>query len=102
VARLAKMTAVGWREETISKQHDRKNFDCGIAAVNDSLERFARQNHQSGGVKTFVAVSPAAPAQILGYYSISPGAVEFARALTQLAKGLGRYEVPFSASVVWR
>jgi len=31
---------------------------------------------------------------VLGYYSISPGSIEFAHVPAQLTKKLGRYEVP--------
>jgi GNAT superfamily N-acetyltransferase len=82
-----------WREEPIGRHHDRKRFDCG-ATLNEYLERYARQNHESGGAKTFVAVAPAEPARVLGYYSISPGAIEFARVPATLTRKLGRYEVP--------
>mgnify|MGYP001591878266 FL=1 len=85
---------VEWREQPIGRRHDRKNFDCGSRELNEYLERYARQNHESGGAKTFVAVPPAEPARILGYYSISPGAVDFARAPVALTRKLGRYEVP--------
>jgi GNAT superfamily N-acetyltransferase len=83
-----------WREEAISKLHDRKNFDCGSGELNEYLRRYARQNHESGGAKTFVAVAPTDPARILGYYSISPGAIEFAKVPAALTRRLGRYEVP--------
>lgn len=89
------MTAgIEWREETIGRHHDRKGFDCGSPALNDYLQRHARQNHRSGGAKTFVAVASAEPTRVLGYYSISPGAIEFARIPAAMVKGLGRYEVP--------
>jgi len=39
-------------------------------------------------------VSPAEPKQVLGYYTISPGAIEFARMPAVLTRKLGRYEVP--------
>ncbi len=83
-----------WREEPIGRHHDRKSFDCGSPALNEYLDRYARQNHESGGAKTFVAVSPAAPARVLGFYSISPGSIEFARVPASLTKKLGRYDVP--------
>lgn len=83
-----------WREEPIGKHHDRRQFDCGVPALNDYIARFARQNHESGGAKTFVAVEPPRPERILGYYSLSPGAVEFARVPAALTRKLGRYEVP--------
>jgi GNAT superfamily N-acetyltransferase len=86
--------SIEWQEQPIGRQHDRKNFDCGSRELNEYLERYARQNHESGGAKTFVAVSPAEPTQVLGYYSISPGVIELARAPAKLTRKLGRYEVP--------
>jgi GNAT superfamily N-acetyltransferase len=85
---------VDWREEPIRRHHDRKSFDCGAPDLNAYLERYARQNHESGGAKTFVAVPPAKPARILGYYSISPGAIAFASVPAKLTRKLGRYDVP--------
>jgi hypothetical protein len=85
---------IRWREEALTRQHDRANFDCGVDALNDYLRRYARQNHESGGAKTFVAISPQKPTNILGYYTISPGAIAFARTPETLTRKLGRYEVP--------
>ena len=83
-----------WREEPVGRHHDRRGFDCGAPELNAYLARYARQNHESGGAKTFVAVPPAAAARVLGFYSISPGAIEFARVPAGLTRRLGRYEVP--------
>jgi GNAT superfamily N-acetyltransferase len=83
-----------WHEEPIGKQHDRKSFDCGVAPLNDYLRRFARQNHERGGSKTFVAVPDEAPTRILGYYTLSPSALDFERVPEVITRGLGRYEVP--------
>ena len=83
-----------WREEPISRHHDRRSFDCGARELNEYLDRYARQNHESGGAKTFLAVSPVEPAGVLGYYSISPGAIEFDRVPAKLTKKLARYDVP--------
>lgn len=83
-----------WREEAIARDHDRGAFDCGVPELNDYLCRYARQNHLSGGAKTFVAVLATEPSRILGFYSISPGAIEFAQVPAGLTKKLGRYEVP--------
>lgn len=88
------MTLPAWHEEPISKGHDRKRFDCGVVALNDYLWRYARQNHESGGAKTFVAVADAEPLHILGYYTMSPGSIEFARTPEAITRKLGRYEVP--------
>ena len=87
-------SVIAWREEAISKHHERKQFDCGEADLNEYLRRYARQNHESGGAKTFVALPPSDPVRILGYYSISPGAIEFAKVPASLTRRLGRYDVP--------
>ncbi len=83
-----------WREAAIGRHHDRKTFDCGTPELNRYLHNYARQNHESGGAKTFIATNNTEPARVLGYYSISPGAIEFARVPAGLTKKLGRYEVP--------
>ena len=85
---------LNWQEEPIRRHHDRKAFDCGDAVLNEYLSRYARRNHESGGAKTFVATASSEPTRILGYYAISPGAVEFFRVPAALTRGLGRYEVP--------
>ena len=83
-----------WREEPIGRHHDRKRFDCGAEDLNSYLRRYARQNHASGGAKTFVAVSENEPARILGIYTISPGAIAFADVPEIVTRRLGRYDVP--------
>ncbi|MER8868116.1 GNAT family N-acetyltransferase [Mesorhizobium sp. M0751] len=83
-----------WQEVPISKQHDRAAFDCGDADLNTYLQRFARQNHESGGAKTFVAVTAEDPSHILGFYSLSPASIDYARTPTIARRGLGRYDVP--------
>lgn len=88
------MSELRWIETAIAKQHDRKSFDCGEPALNDYLIRFARQNHDSGGAKTFLACDPAAPARILGFYTLSPASIAYDRTPALVRKKLGRYEVP--------
>ena len=86
--------ALEWREEPISRSHDRNSFDCGNKELNEYLRRYARQNHVSGGGKTFVAVSSSDPNRVFGFYTISPGALDFSQAPPELTKKLGRYDVP--------
>ncbi len=86
--------ALAWREEALTRHHDRSSFDCGVPPLNEYLRRYARQNHESGGAKTFVAVAPEATTLVLGYYTISPGAMAFAKTPPMITKKLGRYEVP--------
>lgn len=83
-----------WREEPIGRHHKRKSFNCGVPALDQYLAHYARQNHQSGGAKTFVAVAPERPSEVLGFYSIGPGAVGFARTPKIVKRKLARYDVP--------
>jgi len=88
------MTArVPWREEPLARRHDHPGFDCGVPALNEYLQRYARQNHASGGAKTFVAVRADSAAGLLGYYTVSPGAIEFDKVPDRAKQRLGRYEV---------
>jgi len=83
-----------WREEAISRLHDREAFDCGEVALNEFLQRHARRSHEQGGAKTFVAVEEANGRTILGFYSLSPASVEYVRAPAIVKRGLARYDVP--------
>ena len=88
------MTGLTWEEAPIGKEHDRAGFDCGEADLNLYLQRFARQNHESGGAKCFVAVPSHAPTRVLGFYTLSPASLEYARTPALAKKGLARYDVP--------
>ena len=88
------MTTLTWSETSIRREHDRASFDCGEPALNDYLVRYARQNHESGGAKTFLATSADDPARILGYYTLAPASLDYSRTPTVARRGLGRHEVP--------
>jgi len=88
------VTPLTWHEAPITKQHNRLAFDCGDADLNLYLQKFARQNHESGGAKCFVATPDETPARILGFYTLSPASLEYARTPALAKKGLGRYDVP--------
>lgn len=70
---------LAWHEEPISRKHKREVFDCGEAALNEFLQRYARKNHELGGAKTFLAIDEADKETILGFYSLSPASVEYTR-----------------------
>ena len=87
------MTLPSWHEEPIARSHDRKAFDCGDLELNGFLHRHARQSHEKGGAKTFLAVSDP-DRSILGYYSLAPASVSYARTPEIARRGLARHEVP--------
>jgi GNAT superfamily N-acetyltransferase len=88
------MSALDWQEEPIAKKHDRNSFDCGEPELNEFLKKHARQSHDRGAAKTFVAVDRAEGKTILGFYSLCPAALEYARTPDVIRKGLARHEVP--------
>ncbi|MFM8445139.1 MAG: GNAT family N-acetyltransferase [Methylococcus sp.] len=88
------MTRPDWRETPLAKTHDRGSFDCGDAELNAFLRRHARQSHLKGGAKTFVATPVDEGQRILGFYSLSPASLDYARTPVLVKKGLARYDVP--------
>lgn len=82
-----------WHEEPISKSHDRSMFDCGDVALNQFLQLHARQSHEKGGAKTYLAIADEAET-ILGYYTLSPASVAYERTPEVITRGLARHEVP--------
>jgi ribosomal protein S18 acetylase RimI-like enzyme len=51
--------------------HDRKAFDCGESALNEFLQKTARQHRDKGISNTFVLSNELAPQKILGYFTLS-------------------------------
>jgi GNAT superfamily N-acetyltransferase len=86
--------ATAWHEEPIGKKRDRAAFDCGDEALNEFLRRYARKSHERGGAKTFLAIDDAAGKAILGFYSLSPASVAYARTPEIVRQGLARHDVP--------
>jgi GNAT superfamily N-acetyltransferase len=88
------MSLPAWHEEPISTKHDREAFDCGETALNEFLQRHARRSHDLGGAKTFLAIDDADNKTILGFYSLSPASIEYARTPEIVRRGLARHDVP--------
>ena len=88
------MMVTPWHEEPINKTHDRDAFDCGEEALNEFLRRYARKSHDLGGAKTFLAIDDADHTTILGFYSLSPASVAYARTPEIIRRGLARHDVP--------
>lgn len=82
-----------WHEEAIAKHHDRASFDCGDNALNDFFRLHARQSHEKGASKTFLAIGDDDQA-ILGFYSLSPASLVYDRAPEVIKRGLARHEIP--------
>jgi GNAT superfamily N-acetyltransferase len=80
-----------WHEEPINRNHDREAFDCGEDALNEFLRRYARRSHELGSAKTFLAIDDADDKTVLGFYSLSPASVDYARTPEIVRRGLARH-----------
>lgn len=80
--------------EPLGAQHDRLAFDCGVTALNLYLQRQASQDLRRRVAQPFVAVGPAVPATVLGYYSLSATSIDRADLPPEAAKRLPHYPVP--------
>ena len=88
------MTSPDWHEELIGKKHDRNSFDCDDLQMNEFLSRSARQNHEAGVSKTFLAISSIDGKAVLGFYSLCPASIEYARVPEIVRRNLAQYDVP--------
>lgn len=77
--------------EKLAKSHPVKSFDCGVTALNQFLHRYALQNQRKDGVQTWISLSDQ---EVVGYYSLVVGEVDYAESPHHLSKGLSRHPVP--------
>lgn len=80
--------------EPLGKQHDRQAFDCGAAALDQYLVRYASQDVRRRVNRVFVATTPSDPRRVIGYYSLSAAALLAADLPEQFRRRLPRYPVP--------
>ncbi len=57
--------------EEITRQHDRKAFDCGVFELNQFLKYQARQKTAKHISKTYVSCNVEVPTTITGYYTLT-------------------------------
>lgn len=74
--------------------HDCAGFDCGVAALNDYLRRFATQHRRRGVSQTYVLVDGVASTRILGFYTLSAAQLEAESLSDAERKRLPRYPIP--------
>jgi GNAT superfamily N-acetyltransferase len=79
---------------THRQEHDREAFGCGEETLNEFLRRYARKSHELGGAKTFLAIDDTDNKTLLGFYSLTPASVEYARPQEIIRRGLARHDVP--------
>lgn len=80
-----------FRIEKLQRGHAIDTFDCGREPLNRYLIRYALQNQQAGASMTYIAL---AGDEVVGYYTLVVGQVEYDDAPERLSKGLARHPVP--------
>jgi GNAT superfamily N-acetyltransferase len=76
--------------EKLLRDHDLTRFDCGKAALNEWLTRYAWQNQQADAAKTYVACRGKG---VAGYYSLAASSVRRSDAPERIAKGLANHPI---------
>ena len=82
-----------WIVELLSKDHQRSDFSCGHASLDDFSKKFASQYARRKLGTTYVAVATG-QRRVLGYYTLAPSHFAFAHAPAELLKGLPKHPVP--------
>lgn len=76
--------------EKLTKDHDLSSFDCGKPPLDDWLRRFALTNQQNDSARTYVLHRAG---RVVGYYSLSAGAVRKEESPARVAKGLAKHPI---------
>jgi GNAT superfamily N-acetyltransferase len=66
-------------------------FDCGQAALNQFLQRYALVNQKANSAQTYVCCHEDV---VVGFYSLAVGSVDPEGAPSRVVKGLARHPVP--------
>lgn len=66
-------------------------FDCGQAALNQFLQRYALVNQKANSAQTYVCCQGDV---VVGFYSLAVGSVEPGTAPSRVMKGLARHPIP--------
>jgi GNAT superfamily N-acetyltransferase len=77
--------------EKLDPSHDLAHFDCGKEPLNRFLQRYALANQHAHTAQTYVLCQHR---QVVGYYSLTVGAVTHEQAPQRVRKGLARHAIP--------
>jgi len=66
-------------------------FDCGVAPLNDFLQKHAWHNQQNRSARTYVVLRDN---RVVGYYSLAAASVQREEAAPRVAKGLAKHPIP--------
>lgn len=79
------------RIEKLGPDHSVRGFDCGKEPLNRFLSLHALLSQQAGASQTYIALTDN---EVIGFYTLVVGHVEYEGAPERLTKGLARHPVP--------
>jgi GNAT superfamily N-acetyltransferase len=79
------------RIEKLQRSHNVDPFDCGRQALNNFLKGYTLTNQQASASQTYVGLDET---EVVGYYTLVYGQVNFEDAAARLTRGLARHPVP--------
>ncbi|MBB5015533.1 GNAT family N-acetyltransferase [Rehaibacterium terrae] len=81
-------------ERLDAARHDRADFHCGVPSLDRYLHELAAQHQRRRVSTTYVLIDSAAPRRILGYYTLSFGALRLDDLPPAERRKLPRHPVP--------
>src|SRR3990167_8758303 len=78
----------------LDSNHDRAGFHCGVASLDNYIQKQARQDVKRRVSRVFVATAAEQPNSIVGYYTLSTLSIELGQLPNALARKLPRHPVP--------
>lgn len=81
-----------WDITPLNRMHNVRAFDCGEEVLNTYLRRFAERHARQGISRTYVASPLQEPSRVIGFVTISTGAVAPEAAVTD--QSLRRFAIP--------
>jgi len=93
------------RIEKLRRDHRVDGFDCGKEPLNRFLVRYALQAQLSDGSQSYLALSGD---EVIGFFTLVVGDVDYDLAPARLTKGLARHPVPLmtlgrlAVSTAWK
>lgn len=82
-----------WHIERLDRGHERGEFCCGKAPLDDFLRSLVSQYEKRNLGRTYVAVKEGEK-RVYGYYTLASSAVPFAQVPPKIARKLPRHPVP--------
>jgi GNAT superfamily N-acetyltransferase len=87
------MAAPDWRIEQLDRTHDRDRFDCGQPSLDRFIKELVSQYEKRNLGRTYVATQ-GEDRRVLGYHTLSSGALAFQSLPAAAAKKLPKHPVP--------